>query len=78
MAGRTGTAVVLDEQHRRGGVLQHRILFDRQTSRGLTYDLSVVEPGGWYRSFEPGENIYSEVVKKITWTNEGPRKSPRP
>ncbi|WP_327352374.1 CU044_5270 family protein [Streptomyces sp. NBC_01304] len=78
VAGRTGAAVVLDQKDSRGGVLRQRLLFDRQTSRGLTYDISVVEPGGRYQSFAPGANIYSEVVKKMVWTNEGPPKSPRP
>ncbi|MDX3229724.1 CU044_5270 family protein [Streptomyces sp. ME19-01-6] len=72
VSGRTGTAVTINKEGRGGGTAQHRIIFDRATSRGLTADTVVVEPTGDYVGFKPGAIVYSQVVKKTEWTDEKP------
>ncbi|WBB63547.1 CU044_5270 family protein [Streptomyces sp. WMMC500] len=79
VAGRTGTAAALESRADSGAMLQHRLIFDSATSRGLTADTVVVEPTGSFKDYKAGAVVSAEAVEQAEWTDTRPVKPcPKP
>jgi hypothetical protein len=70
--GRQGTAVSIEEKMKGGGVLAHRLIFDRATGQGLANESVVVKRGGPQAGFEPGSVRSSVAVLEAGWTDTEP------
>ncbi|GAA5047682.1 hypothetical protein HNP84_000323 [Thermocatellispora tengchongensis] len=77
--GRTGTAVAIEQavkmkvtDEKPSGVLQTRLVFDKETGQALARETVVVEPGGFQAGFEPGTVWNSSAVIEAGWTDTDP------